>query len=644
MPPISEFITANARPLARRVRQIMKPLHDPIVHPVHPVLTQLTREYKGPQGHLITGAAKALDRQKDIVWGCKPGTGKTFMSIATAHCHANGKPYAALVVCPPHLVKKWEREIILTIREVKVVQVEDWRQWLLLSRASRDLIKIPTWFITPISKAKLGAGWRPAALWSKRLGVFTCPRCGVIVEEKLNKPADYDWLKTDRRKCKPCGEQLWQEHGKEKIAPCKIVKKWMHHWFDYCIMDEAHANKASDSHAGEAMHDFVSSARKVQLLTGTLIAGKADDLRPTYFRLYPRKFLERGMAWDDKGEFARRYGKVETTVIDVIKKGKKKDSKTSRTIRKIRPGIMPNIYGDFVCDRTLFLSLRGMGQALPPYKELTVSLEMGDELAQAYEDMSAELIKAFKALMGQRDRKQALRFLSTIAEALLTYPDDPVGWGTIGYKDADGKFIGVHSPPDIVADTSAKYEAIIQSIIRNRSEGRQSWVFSTRTETTARFLDAIHDAMPEARIGHLTTSVDPVKREEWIIRNGPSMDVIVSHPKLVETGLDFFGPGYNFSAIEWVGTGYELNVVRQASARAWRIGQSKECTTRYYYYQDTAQEQVIKLMARKMLAAEFLEGSLDGGGLMAEAGEDSVELAVIRKMAESIRKPRAVAV
>ena len=55
---------------------------------------------------------------------------------------------------------------------------------------------------------------------------------------------------------------------------------------------------------------------------------------------------------------------------------------------------------------------------------------------------------------------------------------------------------------------------------------------------------------------------------------------MISHPKLVSTGLDLFSKvqgGHNYSTIVFYETGYNLFDMRQAARRAWRIGQPKDC-------------------------------------------------------------------
>ena len=60
-----------------------------------------------------------------IVGEC--GTGKTLMSMGVAHTHANGAPYSAIAMCPPHLVLKWAREVLITVPRARAFIIYDLR-------------------------------------------------------------------------------------------------------------------------------------------------------------------------------------------------------------------------------------------------------------------------------------------------------------------------------------------------------------------------------------------------------------------------------------------------------------------------------------------------------------------------------------
>jgi hypothetical protein len=47
------------------------------------------------------------------------------MSIAVAHTHADGAPYSAIAMCPPHLVLKWAREVLITVPHARTLVIYD---------------------------------------------------------------------------------------------------------------------------------------------------------------------------------------------------------------------------------------------------------------------------------------------------------------------------------------------------------------------------------------------------------------------------------------------------------------------------------------------------------------------------------------
>ena len=125
------------------------------------------------------------------------------------------------------------------------------------------------------------------------------------------------------------------------------------------------------------------------------------------------------------------------------------------------------------------------------------------------------------------------------------------------------------------------------------------------------------------------------RREEWIARHAPGLDAVISHPRLVETGLDLFDKGgrHNFPTLCFYETGYNLFTLRQASRRSWRIGQNQACRIVYFHYEGTMQERAMALMGKKLTAAQALEGTFSSEGLAAMAGEDAnIEMALARSL------------
>jgi hypothetical protein len=120
------------------------------------------------------------------------------------------------------------------------------------------------------------------------------------------------------------------------------------------------------------------------------------------------------------------------------------------------------------------------------------------------------------------------------------------------------------------------------------------------------------------------------EREAWVTQAvADGIRVIISHPKLVQTGLDLL----NFPTIIWYSTGYELPVLRQASRRAWRIGQQYPCRVLFLAYTDTLQQDALVLMGRKMEAALALEGQLSLTGLQSLAADGATGNELARALA-----------
>jgi hypothetical protein len=121
------------------------------------------------------------------------------------------------------------------------------------------------------------------------------------------------------------------------------------------------------------------------------------------------------------------------------------------------------------------------------------------------------------------------------------------------------------------------------------------------------------------------------KREEWYDRQLESgVEVVVCHPKLVETGLDLLA----FPTLYFYQTGYSLHTLRQASRRSWRIGQRHPVRVKVLTYKGTMQEVCLRLMGRKMLVALMIEGKFSGEGLQSLDANEDLMSAMARELVE----------
>ena len=107
------------------------------------------------------------------------------------------------------------------------------------------------------------------------------------------------------------------------------------------------------------------------------------------------------------------------------------------------------------------------------------------------------------------------------------------------------------------------------------------------------------------------------------------IDVLICHPRLVQTGLDLI----DFPTIVWDETDYSVYVVRQASRRSWRIGQTRPVKVVFMSYRNTLQADALKLVAKKMQSSLAVEGELPEDGLAAYGDDgDDMMMALARKI------------
>ena len=102
--------------------------------------------------------------------------------------------------------------------------------------------------------------------------------------------------------------------------------------------------------------------------------------------------LEEGFEYGDAGvrAFTEIYGLLEK--ITVIEPADNACSEARVTTRvRHRPGASPLLFGRFLMSLGAFVSLEDISDALPPYREEIVSVEMDEPLQKAYEEMEEDL-------------------------------------------------------------------------------------------------------------------------------------------------------------------------------------------------------------------------------------------------------------
>src|SRR6202140_1264750 len=324
------------------------------------------------------------------------------------------------------------------------------------------------------------------------------------------------------------------------------------------------------------------------------------------------------------------YGVLETITKITPAENACSDGKTTVTVRR-KPGASPLLFGDFLMDTCAFVFLEDISDALPPYEESVIQVPMDAPMAAAYERLEEAMSEALKAHRGNRS------VLSIMLNALLLFPDHPYGLGKLygSEIDEDGRrqrFL-IADPEDLPEEFVYSKECrLVEEIKKELAEGRRCQVFAVYTQkhdVTARIQRILNDE--GIRTAVLRASVDTSKREAWYERQiKDGVQVVICHPKLVETGLDLL----DFPTILFYESGYSLHTLRQASRRSWRIGQRRPVRVKFLCPEATMQTSCLRLMGKKLLVALTMEGKFAGEGLQNIDEDDDMLSAMARELVE----------
>ena len=507
----------------------------------------------------------------------------------------------------------------------------------------------PALFVIGRDRAKLGYFWRHAyqvARCGRYQGSVVNPDSGspVYLGSEGERLLAMDFKKAKLSEMLGQGEgtnharrllysALWQADGKKirRFAPIDFIGRYMDGFFDYAIADEVHELKGGDTAQGNALGTLAASARHIAVLTGTLLGGYADELFNILFRLGASRMLEEGFEYGEAGvrAFTEIYGLLEK--ITVIEPADNACSEARVTTRvRHRPGASPLLFGRFLMSLGAFVSLEDISDALPPYREEIVSVEMDQPLQKAYEEMEEDIKKAFREHRGNSS------VASVALNALLAFPDRPYGFGDLIGREFDPET--QRREPFLIAATRdldenfvyAKERRLVEEIKASLELGRKVQVYAVYTQKrdVTHRLESIL-AKEGIRVAVLTTQVAPEEREAWYERQlRAGVQVVICHPRLVQTGLDLWA----FPDIFFYETGYSIYTLRQASRRSWRIGQRNNVNVKFFHYAGTMQETCVRLMGKKLLVSLAMEGKFANDGLQAIDEGDDILMAMAREL------------
>ena len=640
---LGEFIDTYKDAIARRVVESYPPLYRP--SETGHMLPDLLRTPLGSQEDAIRGAALSLQAHRGTTVVGEMGTGKTFIAAAAAHMAGFQK---ILVLCPPHLTRKWKREVEETVplaRTAIVTSITD------LENLRHSVGSGPLFVVMSRERAKLSYRWKPAVeqRWAVSKGrlvrdeetgepfqVPCCPACTAQILDKDGVPLTYTQLNRRKRVCPHCSSPLWQADGSSlrRYPLADYVKHRMKNFFDLLIGDEIHEYKGRGSAQGIAAGILADVCGKSLSLSGTLMGGYSSTLFHLLFRFSPEIRTEFGRS--EEHRWIKRYGFEECTMgkpdDEALEDGRNSRRRKYRKVVRERPGLVPSALFHII-GNTVFLRLADVASGLPPYEEQVMLSGMDSaEDSTGYSQRSAydTVFEELRRKLADALSKGSKRLLSTYLQTLLAYPDGCTRGETVFDPESGEPIVMV--PPLSEERMYPKEKALVDLVAKERMEGRRVLVYVTHTGTrdiTGRMDDIL--TRHGFRVAVMKAdAVAPDKREKWVAdRVKQGIDVLICHPRLVQTGLDLI----DFPTIVWGEVDYSVYVMRQASRRSWRIGQTRPVKVVYMSYRNTLQADALKLVAKKLQSSLAVEGELPEDGLAAYGDEgDDLMMALARKI------------
>ncbi len=649
---LGEFIDTYRDAITERVIASYPPTYSPATD--SRPMPRLLRQPLGAQEDAIRGAALSLHSQRGTTVVGEMGTGKTFIGTAAAHLAGFRR---VLVLCPPHLTRKWKREIeetIPTARAVIVSSITDLEQVQRLSTVG------PLYAVMSRERAKLSYRWRPSTIerlavsdgklardqeTGEPIRVLCCPDCFEQVVDRHGVPLAETALKRRKMRCSECGSALWQADpkGPKRFPLADYVKLRMRGFFDLLIADEVHEYKGRGSAQGVAAGILADVCGKSLSLSGTLMGGYSSTLFHLLYRFSPE--IRSEFARTEESRWIQRYGFLEQSIgksnDDDAADGRSSKRRSYRKVVRERPGLAPSALFHLI-GNTVFLRLADVASGLPSYEEQVLLSSLDSEpdpkaespegvaysQRSAYADLEATMRAALKSALSQGSK----RLLAAYLQSLLAYPDGCTRGETVLDPVSDEENILVQLPPLTEDKLYPKEQALIDLVAKERMAGRRVLVYVTHTGTrdiTGRmqaFLTkhGFRSAVMKA------DAVAPDKREAWVANQvTQGIDVLICHPRLVQTGLDLI----DFPTICWFETDYSVYTMRQASRRSWRIGQTRPVKAVFMAYRNTLQADALKLVAQKLQSSLAVEGELPDDGLAAYGDDgDDLMLALARKL------------
>ena len=628
---VDDYLTAWAPALGSQMQTVVQPRAQAGTDAPAAWAT-LPRPPFPAQRDVIQALATTLDTESWALIIGEQGVGKTLQMALTPwelFRRRDRAGFRVLVLAPDHLLPKWRREIVAAVPGAEVRTLGSWRDTLALAAEPRRRPDHPVYVLLGRDRAKLSYRTAFAGRWSDRRGGWICPDCGQVLINPDGTPwSEHITKRVRTRHCPHCQTALWSADGSlRRLAPAEILRRRTRGLWDAAIIDEVHELKGA-TEQGQVLAWIRGLVPRLLVGTGTLSSGYADDLHYLQWRLNPQAMAADRLPHDAPDMTLHRYGRIER-----IERSSRDGSdgvlgkKATASVRTKRlPGISPLWYATKLVDHAAVLTLADIGaEALPSYSEEVAWIAMTEDQAAWHQAIMSRVRSLAQAALAMGSTKLLGRLLATG----LTLPDEPWATQTVSDPTTGDLLLRKEAPVSLTPDTLYPKEQRLLEEIRAADGG--VWIYASFTNTHDQLARLSH-VFTQAGIAHrvLRPDVKRADREAWIQQAAADgVRVILSHPQLVETGLDLLA----WPTLVWYSTGYNLFRLRQASRRAWRIGQTAPCRVVFLAYADTLQADALRLMGAKLATAMGLEGQLSLTGLQALAQDNDVSNGLARALA-----------
>lgn len=419
-----------------------------------------------------------------------------------------------------------------------------------------------------------------------------------------------------------------------KVSAIDYIRRKMKNFFDLTIVDEIHLTKSGNTAQGNALGSLAAASKKLVGGTGTLFGGKAEDVYYILWRLFPSMMKANGFEYTEVSKWNHEFGNVERTTItygsdstgDEYSNKNSHGGKNTRSSLKVLPGISPFVYGKFLVQNSCLVRLVDVW---PDPVELvdvpTILVPMNTELRDGYNNM----VRTFEREID--NRKDGKKLYLPLTQNGVAYPDNPFTYPDIDYRLLYDEGVlkrqrvwnAVRLDTNLLLNKEKKLQELVQD---EMSQGRKTIVYVRDTGSSSegrdvrpRLQKVLNDIGAKVTILDTTTTATN-NRSEWLEQKivDEDYDVCIVSQELVKVGLDLLcTPTLIFYQFSW-----SLFTINQAARRAWRIGQTEECRLFYLAYEESYQEQMAQLIAKKKKATAAISGDVSSDGLSAMLGDE----------------------